>query len=124
MRPQRDAPDEMDVYVGAQLKRLRKRFKITQGQLAEALGVTFQQIQKYESGANRMAASTLSRAAMALKCSVMDFYPATGGLERDAREVAIGQLIDCYDRMGATQKEALLHAASALAGIKPLGKAK
>ena len=45
---------EVDAYVGAQLKILRKSAKLSQTQLANKVGVTFQQIQKYERGTNRI----------------------------------------------------------------------
>lgn len=115
MKPQRDAPDEMDVYVGAQLKLLRKQARVTQAGLADALGVTFQQIQKYEKGANRMAASTLARASVALGCSVMDFYPSSGPTPVESRADALAELAGHYDRMGEMQKQALLQTARALA---------
>ena len=50
---------EVDAYVGAQLKKLRKSEKLSQTQLANKVGVTFQQIQKYERGTNRIGASRL-----------------------------------------------------------------
>ena len=50
---------EVDAYVGAQLKILRKSAKLSQTQLANEVGVTFQQIQKYERGTNRIGASRL-----------------------------------------------------------------
>ena len=50
---------EVDVFVGAQLKMLRKSAGFSQTNLANQVGVTFQQIQKYERGANRIGASRL-----------------------------------------------------------------
>ncbi len=50
---------EVDAYVGSQLKILRKSAKLSQTQLANKVGVTFQQIQKYERGTNRIGASRL-----------------------------------------------------------------
>lgn len=50
---------EVDVSVGKELKDLRKKAGMTQTMLAEQVGVTFQQIQKYERGANRIGASRL-----------------------------------------------------------------
>ena len=57
--------DPIDVEVGARLRLLRKAAGLAQYALGEALGVTYQQIQKYETGENRLAASTLVRAARA-----------------------------------------------------------
>ena len=50
---------EVDAFVGAQLKALRKAEKMSQTDLANQVGVTFQQIQKYERGTNRIGASRL-----------------------------------------------------------------
>lgn len=50
---------DVDVFVGAQLKALRKSAGMSQTELANQVGVTFQQIQKYERGSNRIGASRL-----------------------------------------------------------------
>jgi transcriptional regulator with XRE-family HTH domain len=50
---------EVDAFVGARLKSLRKALKMSQTELANNVGVTFQQIQKYERGTNRIGASRL-----------------------------------------------------------------
>ncbi len=50
---------EVDAFVGSQLKQLRKAAGFSQTELANKVGVTFQQIQKYERGANRIGASRL-----------------------------------------------------------------
>ena len=55
--------DPIDIAVGARIRLLRKVRGLSQQALAEAAGVTFQQIQKYERGANRVSASMLSRIA-------------------------------------------------------------
>lgn len=57
---------ELDVAIGAHLREARLRAGLTQEQLGERLGITFQQVQKYENGKNRISASTLIRAAQAL----------------------------------------------------------
>jgi transcriptional regulator with XRE-family HTH domain len=72
----RPHPDPIDVEVGLTLRRLRNQRKLSQTALADALGVTFQQIQKYERGTNRIAASTLVRAARALDVRPADLLPA------------------------------------------------
>jgi len=60
--------DPIDVAVGARIRIRRKEIGMSQQKLAEHLGVTFQQVQKYERGANRISASMLVRAARALNC--------------------------------------------------------
>ncbi|WP_240902690.1 helix-turn-helix transcriptional regulator [Caulobacter sp. SLTY] len=69
-RSQHSAPDPIDVAVGARMRMRRKTLGLTQTALAEALGITFQQVQKYERGANRVSASMLVRAAKRLDCPV------------------------------------------------------
>jgi transcriptional regulator with XRE-family HTH domain len=59
-------PDPIDVAVGARIRARRLELGMSQTKLANALGLTFQQVQKYENGDNRVSASTLVRAARAL----------------------------------------------------------
>lgn len=61
--PNLTGPDPIDAHVGRQLRQRRDALKISQATLGLKLGVTFQQIQKYERGANRISASTLWRIA-------------------------------------------------------------
>jgi len=56
----------LDVALGARIRRFRKARNMSQERLAEAVGVTFQQIQKYERGANRVSFSRLALIALAL----------------------------------------------------------
>lgn len=58
-------PDPVDVHVGERIRRRRKLLGQSQQTLSAALGVTFQQVQKYERGANRISASMMTRAAKA-----------------------------------------------------------
>lgn len=60
------SPDPIDQAIGRRLRLLREQKRLTQTQLGQAIGVTFQQIQKYERGANRMSAASLIRAAAVL----------------------------------------------------------
>lgn len=72
-------PDLIDVHVGARLKARRNLAGITQEQLAAATGVTFQQIQKYERGANRIAALRLYDIARVLGVDISFFFEDIGG---------------------------------------------
>lgn len=74
--------DEIDVHLGKRLRRRRRLLGLTQQQLAEACGVRFQQIQKYECAANRMSAARLWRIAEVLDVPVGYFYDGLGG-DRD-----------------------------------------
>ena len=64
----------IDVLVGRQLRARRVDRGMSQEQLADELGITFQQIQKYEGGKNRIAAGRLFEFAKALGCSILYFY--------------------------------------------------
>lgn len=65
---------ETDATIGKTIREFREKRGLTQAGLGKAIGVTFQQVQKYERGTNRVAASTLLKVADALKCSVADLY--------------------------------------------------
>ena len=65
-----NGPDQIDIAVGARIRIRRRWLGLSQTQLANALGITFQQVQKYEKGANRVSASMLVKAAQALDTSV------------------------------------------------------
>lgn len=67
-------PHPVDQHVGARLRRARSLRGHSQAALGEAVGVTFQQIQKYERGANRLSASTLFRLAAFLEFPVEWFF--------------------------------------------------
>jgi transcriptional regulator with XRE-family HTH domain len=74
----------VDAYVGARLRMRRVMLGMSQGKLGQLLGVTFQQIQKYEKGANRISASRLRQASHVLEVPVEFFYegaptPAAAG---------------------------------------------
>ena len=66
----RQGPDPIDVAVGARIRIRRRWLGFSQTQLANALGITFQQVQKYERGANRVSASMLVKIATKLETTV------------------------------------------------------
>lgn len=66
----------VDEYVGMMVRNLRKERRITQQRLAKACGLTFQQIQKYEVGTNRVSASMLANMARFMKVPISEFFPA------------------------------------------------
>jgi len=79
-------PNETDVLVGARVRFRRIELGLSQTQLANALGVTFQQVQKYEKGSNRIGASRLHAIAEVLRVSVSYFFPDAGeAVDHDAR---------------------------------------
>lgn len=64
----------IDVHVGTRLRMLRVKAKLSQQAIGKMLGLTFQQIQKYEKGTNRISASKLFELAGILDCTVQDFF--------------------------------------------------
>jgi transcriptional regulator with XRE-family HTH domain len=68
------SPNPIDKYVGSRIRMRRLMLRISQTDLANALGVTFQQVQKYEKGANRVSASRLQQIAVFLGVSVPFFF--------------------------------------------------
>ena len=85
----------IDLHVGKRLRRRRRLLGLTQQQLAESIGIRFQQIQKYECGANRVTASRLYELAVALNVPVNYFFeglqqvanPATPGAPANDRDL-------------------------------------
>ena len=65
-RSRKSGPDPIDVYVGSRVRNRRVELHMSQGKLGETIGVTFQQIQKYENGTNRIGASNLYRITKSL----------------------------------------------------------
>ncbi|MCW4114774.1 helix-turn-helix domain-containing protein [Aurantimonas sp. MSK8Z-1] len=105
------AIDPVDRTVGLNLRALRLTAGMSQERLAAALGVTFQQIQKYEKGANRIASSRLIAAAGALGCGLADLFAGTGadaiaetgatgaaGLPRDPQVLRLAARLDALPR--------------------------
>ena len=68
------SPNPIDVHVGKRIRVRRKDVRVSQEKLAEQLGLTFQQIQKYERGSNRVSASKLYEIARALQASIEYFF--------------------------------------------------
>ncbi|ATC25648.1 XRE family transcriptional regulator [Caulobacter vibrioides] len=85
------SPDPVDIHVGRRLRMRRKDLGYSQQALADALGLTFQQVQKYEGGSNRISASKLHGAAMFLKTPVAFFFEGLEdpeGVDGTAAELA------------------------------------
>lgn len=70
----RTMANDIDLHLGKRLRRRRRLLGLTQQQLAVAVGIRFQQIQKYECGANRISAARLWQLAEALEVQVSYFY--------------------------------------------------
>jgi transcriptional regulator with XRE-family HTH domain len=77
------APDPMDIALGAAVRIRRRTIGLSQEALADKCGVSFQQVQKYENGANRISFSRLVQIARALNCRVIDLMDVLDAPDRD-----------------------------------------
>ena len=68
------SPNPVDIHVGSRVRMRRLMLDFSQTRLADALGLTFQQVQKYEKGANRISASRLQQIAHALQVPIPFFF--------------------------------------------------
>ena len=103
----KDGPDPVDVHVGQRIRLRRKQLVLSQEKLGEALGLTFQQIQKYERGANRVSASMLFRTAKKLQVRIAYFFE---GLEGQSEEDGVGPAdIPAMQALLAVPEVALIH---------------
>ncbi|HSV03811.1 MAG TPA: helix-turn-helix domain-containing protein [Phenylobacterium sp.] len=73
----------MDIALGAAVRIRRRTLGISQEALADQCGISFQQIQKYENGANRISFSRLVQIARALQCRVVDLMDVLDGPDRE-----------------------------------------
>src|SRR3954469_1207021 len=80
------SPDELDVALGAAVRLRRRTIGMSQEALAERCGVSFQQIQKYENGANRISFSRLVQISRALRCRVTDLMDVFDGADKETAE--------------------------------------
>jgi transcriptional regulator with XRE-family HTH domain len=118
--------EDIDALVGRRVRELRLQLGLTQTQLANAIGVTFQQVQKYERGANRISASKLWLIADRLgvsASSLMSALPSpTGG---STSEVATeddeqGRLLRAFGRITDPQRrQTVIDVAEGLGGAAP-----
>lgn len=75
------SPDELDAHIGARVRLRRMTLGMSQEHLGKSIGLTFQQIQKYEKGLNRIGAGRLYRIAMVLTVPVEYFFEGLPGAE-------------------------------------------
>jgi transcriptional regulator with XRE-family HTH domain len=80
--------DNRDAEVGRRVRSRRLECRLSQTELADRIGVTFQQVQKYEKGVNRIGAGRLQRISEALEVPISFFFGGTTGTA--ARESGIG----------------------------------
>ncbi|GLQ16931.1 helix-turn-helix domain-containing protein [Maritalea porphyrae] len=126
--PRPRQPDQIDEQVGQMVRTRRKACRMSMKSLAQSLGITYQQVQKYETGSNRIPVSRLAMIAELLGCSPGDFYAELpqhsfgegaqspfSGLSAEKQRllnafdaiptsVAKNALLDIADQMAATQR--------------------
>lgn len=85
-----EGPNEVDVLVGQKLRELRMLAGLSQSDLAATIGLTFQQLQKYERGVNRVSASKLYLLARHLNVPVSTFFVDLDGQEAGGRHASRG----------------------------------
>jgi len=122
--------NDIDLHLGRRLRRRRRLLGLTQQQLASAVGIRFQQIQKYECGANRISAARLWQLSEALEIPIGYFYDglaeAQERREREAPALAESRsgevmarketmdLIRAYYQLGERPRRRLLDLAKSL----------
>lgn len=102
-----EGPNPIDIHVGHRLTQLRTMRGLTQGKLGEAIGVSFQQIQKYERGANRISASKLYQIAGKLDEEVGFFFadmPDAITKADNLRNINLEELAESYDDIHRRQQ--------------------
>lgn len=98
-----------DIQIGKTVRQRREAIGMPQAKLGEAIGVTFQQVQKYEKGTNRIAASKLLLIADALRCDVAELY----GLET-ADIPGSAHLVQSWSNLRPDQQDAVTRIIAAM----------
>ena len=88
------AADDVDAHIGSRVRLRRVMVGVSQEQLGEALGITFQQIQKYEKGLNRIGAGRLYRISQVLKAPVSYFFEGLPHLNGSSTSIEICEVAE------------------------------
>lgn len=86
----------VDNHVGMRIRSRRRELGISQEALAEAVGLTFQQIQKYERGSNRVSASTLWEIATHLRAPISYFFEGLEAVDFDGPAIARAEAVHAF----------------------------
>ncbi|MBN8551558.1 MAG: helix-turn-helix transcriptional regulator [Caulobacterales bacterium] len=123
-------PNPIDIHVGSRVRMRRKLMGVSQEKLAEALGLTFQQVQKYERGVNRVSASKLFETSKFLDVDVSYFFdglanrdPASGFAESESERYTHEflmttegvELASLFPRLASKQRRRILELVRTLA---------
>ena len=119
------SPHPLDIALGSRIRLRRRELGYSQEQLAREVGITFQQVQKYEHGTNRVSFSRLVEIAQALNCAVSDIVgdlDKPGGTSTFSRHLAhlnepgAADLLDAYASIQTPKhRRAILNLAKQLA---------
>lgn len=89
-----------DIEIGNRIRERRELLGVSQGELAKALGITFQQVQKYEHGVNRVAAGRLVAIAKTLEAPISYFYAGLdeGGIQENSDWLVVASPSGSYNK--------------------------
>lgn len=126
IHPDRPQPDPVDLHVGRAIRARRQAVGLSQEALAKAIGLSFQQVQKYERAANRVSCSMLAEIAAALNCAPAEFLPAAqiepgppSAALRLAAERGGLALAEAYLSLDTPRRACLLNVAQAMLDKRP-----
>lgn len=88
--------EDIDKWVGQRIGELRRETGLSQSMLATSLGLSFQQVQKYEAGLNRVSAARLYQLSALFNCAVADFFPPR---EAPVRDSQLSALVAAFPRI-------------------------
>ncbi|HYV68994.1 MAG TPA: helix-turn-helix transcriptional regulator [Pseudolabrys sp.] len=103
------APNPIDKHVGSRVRMRRMMLSMSQEKLGDALGLTFQQVQKYEKGTNRIGASRLQQIAHILQVPVSFFFEGAphsaghGGMSEAASPAYVADFLATSDGLSLTK---------------------
>ena len=121
-----ETPEIMDIRLGEAVRARRRALGISQGSMADAIGVSFQQVQKYERGVNRVSFSALIKIAGALGCRAADLVSTVEGASAGQSPLPkypteTTRLLELFQRIASPElRDAVLRLAEAVVA-RPAG---
>lgn len=124
-----EGPEVVDIHVGQMIRAQRRLVGLSQGNLADAIGVSFQQVQKYEKASNRVSASMLVAIAKALDCLPAELLPSAsspGGAPKNVVMEMTGlrnglEVAEIFLALNERDRRVLIGVARSLAGHSAVG---
>ena len=118
-------PDPIDVAVGDRIRKRRDSLGISGGKLGDSLGISYQQVQKYENGSNRISASRLVKTAKLLKTTVAELVGETlvvdPLMEAVRTDDTVRELVEAYMDASAVNQQRLVGAFRVIHSFKASG---